>query len=82
MGGEMKRRLRAALAVAFLVAITAVAVSAMAFTGHDATATRPSGSPKARNPAALAEQIRVDRRDSFRHTGCSKRVRRLEAPDV
>jgi hypothetical protein len=82
MGGEMKRRLRFAFAVAFLVAITAVAVSAVAFTGHDASATRPSGSPKARTPAALAEQIRVERSDSFRRTGCSKRVRRLEAPDV
>ncbi len=78
----MKKRLRSALAVAFLVAITAVAVSAMAFTRHDASATRPSGSPKARTPAALAEQVRVDRSDSFRRTGCSKGARRLEAPDV
>jgi hypothetical protein len=82
MGGEMKRRLRFAFAIGLVVAIMAVAVSAVAFRGHDASATRPSGSPKARTPAALAEQIRVDRRDSLRRTGCSKRARRLEAPDV
>jgi hypothetical protein len=81
MGRELKRRLRFALAVAFLMAITTVAVSAIAFTGHDASATRPSGSPKARSPAASAEQIRVDRRDSFRRTGCSKHWRPLN-PDV
>jgi hypothetical protein len=81
MGGEVKRRLRSALAIAFLVAIVAVAVSAVAFTGRDASATRPSGSPKARSPAASAEQIRVDRRDSFRRTGCSKHMRALN-PDV
>jgi len=78
----MKKRLHTALVVAFLVAVTAVAVSAMAFPGRDASATRPSGSQKARTPAALAEQIRVDRRDSFQHKGCSKRARPLEAPDV
>jgi hypothetical protein len=78
----MKRRLRFALALGLVVAVTAVAASAIAFAGRDASATRPSGSPTARTPAAQAEQIRVDRRDSFRHTGCSKRVRRLEAPDV
>jgi hypothetical protein len=78
----MKRHLRSALAVALVVAITAVAVSAMAFTGRDASATSRSGSPKARTPGALAEQVRVDRRDSFRHTGCSKKARRSVAPDV
>ena len=77
----MKRRMRVALAVAFLVAVTAFAVSAMALTGRDASATPPSGSPKARTPATLAEQARVDRSDSFRRTGCSKRAH-TEAPDV
>jgi hypothetical protein len=76
----MKIRLRTALAVAFAVAITVIAFSAMAFTGNDASATRPSEAQKARAPAALTEQIRVDRRDS-RHGGCSKR-RLLETPDV
>ncbi len=77
----MKRNLRFALAVAFLVAVTAVTASAMAFTGHNASAKRPSVSTKA-TPAALNEQTRVDPRDSARHTGCSKRAKRLEAPDV
>ena len=78
----MTRRLRFALTAALLVSVTAVALSAMAFTGRDASAVRPSASPKARAPAALAEQVRVDRRDSYSRTGCSKRVRPVHAPGV
>lgn len=82
MGGEMKRNLRYALAVAFLVAITAVAASALVFTGNDENASSTSGSPKARTPAVLAEQIRVDRRDSLlRHRQCSRHMRQ-NTPDV
>ncbi len=77
----MKRSLRYMLAVAFLVAITVVTASAMAFTGHDASATRPSESPKVRTPAALAEQVRLDRRESFSDTGCSWHML-LITPDV
>ena len=78
----MKRRLHLALTVAFLAAATVVAFSAMAFTGRDASAVKPSASPKVRAPAALAEQIRVDRRDSYSRTGCSKRARPIQAPDL
>jgi hypothetical protein len=77
IGGEMKRSLRSLLAVAFLVAITAVAVSAMALTGNDASATPV----KVRSPAASADQIRAERRESFRRTGCSKHMRQ-NTPDV
>jgi hypothetical protein len=73
----MKRRMRVALAVTFLVAVTAFAVSAMALTGRDASATRPT----VRSPAASADQIRVERRESFRRTGCSKHMRQT-TPDV
>lgn len=76
------KRLRFALPVVLLLAVMAVTLSAMAFTGRDAGAVKPSASPKARAPAALTEQIRVDRRDSFSRTGCSKRVRPVHAPDV
>jgi hypothetical protein len=78
----MTRRLRFAFMVAFLAAVTAGALSAMAFTGRDASAVRPAASLKARAPAALAEQVRVDRRDSFSRTGCSKRARPVHVPDV
>ena len=78
----MKRHLRIALTGAFLVVIAVVAVSAMAFTGRDASAVKPSAGPKARAPLALAEQIRVDRRDSYARTGCKHRVRPVHAPDV
>ena len=77
----MKRSLRYALAVALLVAITAVTASAMAVTGRDASATKPSGVPKARAPAALAEQVRLDRRESLSDTGCSWHML-LITPDV
>ena len=72
---EMKIRLRTALAVASAVAVTAVAASALAFTGNDASATKPSGAQKARTPAALADQIRAERRESYSRTGCSKHMR-------
>jgi len=73
----MKTRMRVALAVAFLVAVTAVAVSAMAFTGRDASATPV----KVRSPAASsADQIRAERRESFRRTGCKHG--RQNTPDV
>jgi hypothetical protein len=78
----MKSRLRYALAVAFLVAITAVAASALVFTGNDENASKTSESPNARTPVALAEQIRADRRDSLlRHRQCSKHMRQA-TPDV
>jgi hypothetical protein len=73
----MSRRIRVALAVAFVVAVTAVAASAMAFTGRDASATPV----KVRGPAASADQIRAERRESFRRTGCSKHIRQ-NTPDV
>jgi hypothetical protein len=73
----MKRRMRVALTIASLVAVTVITVSAMAFTGRDA-----SGTPvKVRSPAASADQIRAERRESFRRTGCSKHMRQ-HAPDV
>jgi FlaG/FlaF family flagellin (archaellin) len=77
----MKRRLRFAFAIALVVAVTVVAASAIAFAGHDSKATPQSGASKARTPAA-AEQIRVERRDSFLRTGCSKHMRHGVAPDV
>ena len=73
----MTRRMRVALLVAFLVAVTVFTVSAMALTGRDASATRP----KVRTPAASADQIRAERRESFRRTGCSKHMRQ-NTPDV
>jgi len=69
--------MRVVLAVAFLVAVTAVAASAMAFTGRDASATPV----KVRNQATLADQIRAERRESFSRTGCSKHMRQ-NTPDV
>jgi hypothetical protein len=73
----MKRRIRVALAVVFLVAVTAFTVSATALTGHDASATRP----RVRSSAASADQLRAERRESFSRTGCSKHMRQ-NTPDV
>jgi hypothetical protein len=68
--------MRLALAVAFIVAVTAFAVSATAFSGDNSSATPV----KVRSPAASADQVRVERRESFKRTGC-KHVRR-NTPDV
>ena len=77
----MKRSLRYVLAVAFVVAITAVAVSAMAFTGHDTSATRAVRKPEGAHSSRSTEQIRAERRESFSRTGCSKHMRQM-TPDV
>jgi uncharacterized membrane protein len=77
----MKRRLRFAFAIALVVVVTVVAASAIALAGHEAKATSQSGASKARTPAA-AEQIRAERRDSFRRTGCSNHWRHRVAPGV
>ena len=67
MQSEMKRRLRFAFAIALVVAVTVVAASAIAFAGRDAKGRSAVRRLKARAPAA-AEQIRAERRDSFRRT--------------
>jgi hypothetical protein len=72
----MTIRMRVALAVGFILAITAFAVSAMAFTGSNSSATPV----KVRSPAASADQVRVERRESFKRTGC-KHARQY-TPDV
>jgi hypothetical protein len=59
-----------AFTIALLVAV-AVFASAMAFAGRDSTAIARADNVKARSAApATAEALRIDRRDSFRNTGC------------
>jgi hypothetical protein len=75
----VKNNLRLALAIAVLVAVAAAVAAAMAFAGRDASATTRPDNANARRPAASVEQIRLDRRDSLRHTGCSRQSHRLDA---
>jgi hypothetical protein len=59
-----------AFTIALLVAVAVFAASAMAVAGRDSTAIARAD-VKARSAAsATAEALRVDRRDSFRNTGC------------
>jgi hypothetical protein len=68
----MSKHMRWALGIVVLVAVAAVTASAMAFAGRGAGAHRPDNS-KARTPSAsVDEALRLERRDSFRNTGCSK----------
>jgi hypothetical protein len=60
-----------AFTIALLVAIAVFAASAMAFAERDSTAIARADNVKARSAAsATAEALRIERRDSFRNTGC------------
>ena len=78
----MKKHTRWALAIVVLAAVAVAAASAMAFAGRDASATR-SDNVKARSSISSADDaVRAERRESFSHTGCSKRTERASTPAV
>jgi hypothetical protein len=59
-----------AFTIALLVAAAMFAASAMAFAERDSTATARADNLKRSAASATAEALRIDRRDSFRNTGC------------
>jgi len=62
---------RRAFTFALLVFVAVFAASAMAFASRDSTSSARADNLKARSAApATAEALRVDRRNSFRKTGC------------
>ena len=70
------------LGAGLLVAVVLVALPAMVLAGPSSSPGARSGDPKADSPSTPTEQIRVDRRESFRHDGCSKRRERFEASSL
>jgi hypothetical protein len=72
----MTRVKRWALGVVLLVAVALLALPAVVFAGRGSSA--PARSDNAKVGEARAEEtVRVERRESFRHTGCSKRTERF-----
>ena len=60
-----------AFTIALLVVVAVFAASAMAFAERDSPAIARADTLKTRSAAsATAEALRIDRRDSFRNTGC------------
>ena len=73
----MKRRKRLALGIVLLVALALLALPAIVLAGHGSSnAPARSDNAKAGRATPSAESVRVERRESFRHTGCSKRAER------
>jgi hypothetical protein len=62
-----------ALGVALFIVIALLVVPAIVLAGRDSSATVRVDNPKGASAPPAAEQVRADRRDSFRHGGCSKR---------
>ena len=53
-----------------LVVVAAFVASAMAFAARDSTGARADSVKVRSATSATAEALRIDRRDSFRKTGC------------
>lgn len=74
----MSRRKRWLLGVVLLVAIVLLTVPAIVLAGSDTSSDRA----KAGRASPAAEQLRAERRESFRNTGCSKDKERFTTSDV
>jgi hypothetical protein len=68
------------LGAVLLVAIALLAVPAIVLAGGGSSQRATPDNAKPARTSPVAEQLRVERRESFRHTGCSKRAGR--ASDV
>jgi hypothetical protein len=68
----MSRRKRWLLGAMLLGAMVLLVAPAIVLAGSDTS----SDQAKAGRASPAAEQLRAERRESFRHTGCSKRMGR------
>ena len=70
----MKRRKRWAIGIVLLVAVALLMLPAIVLAGRDSSSTPTrSDNAKTGRTTPSAESLRVERRESFRRTGCSKR---------
>jgi hypothetical protein len=69
-------RKRLMVGAVLLVAMTLLAVPAIVLAGGGSSTPATPDNAKAARTSTLAEQLRAERRESFRHTGCSKRTGR------
>jgi hypothetical protein len=69
-------RKRLMVGAVLLVAMTLLAVPAIVLAGGGSSTSESPDSANAARTSSVAEQLRAERRESFRHTGCSKRAGR------
>jgi hypothetical protein len=68
-------RKRLLLGAVLLVAMALLAVPAIVLAGGGSSTSESPDNPGAARTSPVAEQLRVERRESFRHAECSKRTR-------
>ena len=78
----MGTRKRWMFGAVLLVAIALLVVPAIVLAGSDSTTGARSDQAKAGRTSPAAEQLRSERRGSFRHDGCSKRMERFTDSSV
>ena len=78
----MSERKRWMLGAVLLVAMVLLLVPAIVLASGDSSAPVRSDDAKAGSTSPAVEDIRADRRDSFRHDGCSKRMERFTDSSV
>lgn len=66
------------LGAVLLVAMALLVVPAIVLAGSDSATPARSDIAKAARTSRAAEQLRAERRESFRHIGCSKRTERAD----
>jgi hypothetical protein len=70
----MRERKRWMLGAVLLVAMALLLLPAIVLAGQDSSQPARSDQAKAGSASVRAEKLRLERRESFRHTGCSKRA--------
>ena len=68
-------RTRLMLGAVLLAAIALLAVPVIVLADGSSNKSESPDNARAARTSPAAEQLRVERRESFRHTGCSKRTR-------
>jgi hypothetical protein len=78
----MRTRKRWMLGAVLLVVLVLLAVPAIVLAGGGSSTPVRSDNAKAGRTSPVVEQIRAERRSSFRHDGCSKRMERFTDSSV
>ena len=73
----MTKAKRWALGVVLLVAVALLALPAVVLADRGSSTPVRSDNAKVGETPAAVEAVRVERRECFRHTGCSKRTERF-----
>ena len=78
----MKKSRNWAFGVVLFIAVALLVLPAIVLAGRDSSTPVRFDNTKAGATSPSAEDVRANRRDSFRHKGCSKRADRFEASSL